>query len=384
MGNSFFEGSSNLTGRNFRTCCPPTFEGLMSGSEENSTNYSSKYDWFGYGITFINTTSDRAKNIKYKIFVSSNDLKTPEGESDVIWGQYDNNCAWGPHVINPTSIRPIISDIKYEAENENILYFNYQNEGYWQKIDSSGNVENNPDALVALSFAKPQEISIYSNWEKFIIQNQNKSVFSNNGAWRRNWGLYNTMRLIGADNTYTCQLGYSPTFWNKYYLPNEWTAARLIAKLNEDEPVPAKSSSWFIPSMDEMAFICNNLAQINSSLSLQSKEKIIGDYWTSTGAFYYSGGSGAAGDEGVYNVSTRAIKNGSQAWAFNISENEITSENPSSLYSIKTRKENRNFKLKVRAIRIEIDNSNDIPELNAEAYKVWRLEKVKWVDDLGE
>jgi hypothetical protein len=126
--------------------------------------------------------------------------------------------------------------------------------------------------------------------------------------------------------------------------------------------------------MDEMAFICEKLPSINNLL----EEEMSGKYWTSTGAFNYD----VDKTEGVYTLSDppTSPKCGSAAWSFDIQKNIGGMEQQDS-FTIKVKKETRSSLLKVRPIRIEIEDTTQIPAQGTESYKLWRLSPLKWLQD---
>jgi hypothetical protein len=362
---------TNLLGKNFKICCPTTFDDMMVGTEVLAKSYDSKFDWAGYGVTFAKNSDPIANNIKFKVFVYSKDLSYTDGQGNnvvsVKWGQSNGKQAWGPHYQLESQIY-VLRDLKATTDSTTTEYSWWDTlaEGYWLSKNSSGVTLTTEEMLMDYSFNKQADY-FYKN-SISALTDLNYSCISNNGAWRRNWGLYNTMRMIGADNEYT--INSTP----EYELDGSWTAPRLVADLNRTIGVNSNSSSWFIPSMDEMAFICEKLPSINNLL----EEEMSGKYWTSTGAFNYD----VDKTEGVYTLSDppTSPKCGSAAWSFDIQKNIGGMEQQDS-FTIKVKKETRSSLLKVRPIRIEIEDTTQIPAQGTESYKLWRLSPLKWLQD---
>jgi hypothetical protein len=354
--------SSVLYGKDYKLCCPTTMNNLISGTELNAEFYTSKFDWFGYGNVYAANSDKKANDIRFKVYVYHTDLSYTDESGNVVknvvWGQTDGNVAWGPHVEKTSNNVYVLNDL----QNLSRTYENYKDEGYWQITAANYSAE----ILRDKSFNKQPPLQFTDAIGALV--NNDDSIYSNNGAWRRNWGLYNTMRMFGADNAfYALQ---NPVNNVTYNVPDEWTAARLVDKLNRESTLSMLSSSWFIPSMEEMAFICSKFPEITDQL----EEPIRGDYWTSTGTFDESTNEGKR---------TRPIGTGpagTEAWVFSINQTEFSSNNLSS-FIVKTRKEKRNAKLKVRPIRIEMINGLDVPLVETEEYKLWKLQPLKWVSD---
>jgi alpha-tubulin suppressor-like RCC1 family protein len=357
----YYPVSSDLYGKDFKKCCPISFDNLNSGNEVSGKTYTSQIDWYGYGVKDINNSDAKASNIKFKIHVYHKDLYYEDVRGNVIktviWGQTGNNCAWGPNIEKDENGMYYINDLRYLDK----VYDYYKDEGYWQVT----NVNYSAETLLDKTFNKQPNLQFVSSVAGLITTEDSK--FSNNGGWRRNWGIYNTMRLIGADNAYYAL--NNPIPGTTYSLPNDWTAARLVDKLNSESSFNSLTSSWFIPSMDEMAFVCNNLGTITKNMV----EPMIGDYWTSTGSF------DEKTNEGKKAKLKSITQNGSKAWAFSIAEKQVFIEEDPNPYEVKVRKENRESLLKVRPIRIELENVSDIPLEGTEEYKLWKLQPIKWV-----
>jgi hypothetical protein len=359
----YYPKGSNLLGKNFKLCCPVTFDDLMKGTSTEAKPYDSKFDWAGYGVTFAANNDSVAQGIKFKVYVYNKDLSYTDSDGNdvtiVPWGQTGGNQAWGPHVQYNSSIYEIKDLQGTNAYN----YYSTLKEGYWVQVDGSGVTLTTPDVLKNNTYDKQFEYDLLNSIS--VLTDVSKACVSNNGSWRRNWGLYNTMRMFGADNAF-----YALNM-SDYTVSSEWTASRLVDKLNRQVPVNSNSSSWFIPSLDEMAFICSKLSSIYDLFD----DNLLGEYWTSTGSFDYDNDK----TEGKQYLNTNTIKSGTVAWSF-----EIIQGSQVGSFTINTKKTSRNSKLKVRPIRIEIEDTSLIPAVGTERYKLWRLQPLKWVtDNLG-
>jgi hypothetical protein len=224
------------------------------------------------------------------------------------------------------------------------LTLSYLDEGYIFESQSNKNVAS----LVLNTFPDCAQVRFTEDYRDWLF---NRSLQSINGIWARNYGLYNTARLIGS--RYFNNLGP--------YVPNNSldgnTVAEAIIKFNIDNPPTSPfESSWFIPSHDEMAliaFLAQNLTDfnINSALAINGFAPVLGEYWTSTGAFDL-----ISGNEGYLDSGTH----GSMAWKFNISENSYS------------RTEKRITQAKVRPIKV-IRCDGRYPVSAEDNYKLWRL-----------
>ena len=292
---------------------------LYNENINNSSTFKIRYDYHGYG--FDKPFSTRInKNDKFILIVGKEDIKY-ENTKDFIWSK--GQTAWGA-LYSPITLNPdeIVSTSNF-SRGEGIVATN--NSLLTQKTFSPSSVRVSGDSLQWLA-SQPTD--------------------GYNGNWRRNFGLYNTHRLITSKLTYT-ESSFS-----------DYTTYEAIVDYNiQNPPSSNRESSWFIPSHDEMAFLSYYTKQttdfnINVSLLLSGYDQLNGKYWTSTGAY---------GNE----IGSTNIGKGTVAWIHN-----IDAENPDANYSIiKHRTDN---KYKVRPIKlIRCDGSFPMP--TDETYKLWRL-----------
>jgi hypothetical protein len=309
---------------------------------EDNIEYSTKYDYSGYGFDSQNTCDS---NDKFIIVVGTEDIEY-NSSNTFVWSK--SQCMWGP-LFEPSTVE--VSEI-----NETSIKLK---EGYVYEFGS----ESSKLTSLRNTFAN---CNLVRNDTDSIDWLSNRLSMSLNGNWTRNYGLYNTERIIGSkfmEIQGIDQGGATAAFYVGLTSIDGDTIASAIIDYNiQNPPSNDYESSWFIPSHDEMAYILRSCLQIediniNSQLSILGHQRIEGKYWTSTGAFSldeYEGVFGATG----------GLTHGSMAYSFSF--DSIYSENN---YSIK---EDRTNKYKVRPIKIIRCNGNyAVP--GDQNYKLWRI-----------
>lgn len=309
FGNESFSNIDDIT----------TFTDIINfnTSEDASKNYTIKYDFTGYGFDKL-YSQRQTKSDKFIMIVAKEDIEI-DSSTQFLWSK--NQVCWG-RLLNPFSNLP--EEITSDAN------FNLQ----------EGKVQLN--SLVPFTFSLP---SIRTSGDSLQwLASQPTSGY--NGKWRRNYGLYNTHRIVTSkliypeDNTIT-----------------DTTIYKAIVQYNIHNPATSlRESSWFIPSHDELAFISYLTREtidfnLNSSLLLSGYSQLNGEYWTSTGAYSYN------------DMNTSQTK-GSMAWI-----HIINAERPENNYSIVS---NRTNKYKVRPIKL-IRCDGSYPSPGDETYKLWRI-----------
>jgi len=283
-----------------------------------SNNYTIKYDFHGYGFDkpFITRTS---KTDKFILIISKDDL-TLNSTNEFVWSK--GQIAWG-NIYNP------ITNTVEEITSTSV--FN-QGEG----IISNTNIINNTFASSSIRTSGSALQWLFS---------QSSSGYT--AKWRRNYGLYNTHRLMTSKLLYSEDTSITDS-----------TIYEAIKKYNIDNPPTSdRESSWFIPSHDELGFISYltreiNDFNINGSLLLSGYSQLDGTYWTSTGAHTTA------------NANSTSNK-GSNAWI-----HYIDAARPEDNYSITANRIQNTYK--VRPIKlIRCDGSYPLP--GDETYKLWRL-----------
>jgi hypothetical protein len=123
-----------------------------------------------------------------------------------------------------------------------------------------------------------------------------------------------------------------------------------------------------------MAFIANNINQLNGQLLASGGDVINGVYWTSTATFFVISGDDV-NSEGIKENENDLLL-GNVAWGFDFT-------NPNNPKSLKL---NRVDLKQCRAIRLErIDDEENVissPNPTSEEYKIWRMPRLKAVTDL--
>lgn len=295
--------------------------GILEYNENrsNSANYTIRYDYHGYGFDkpFASRVS---KNDKFILIVAKEDIEY-ENTKEFIWSK--GQTGWG-------NLHSPITLLKDEIVATSIF------------SRGEGIVADSSPSLGTKTFS-PSSIRVSGDSLQWLASQPTDGY---NGNWRRNYGLYNTHRLI------TSKLIYSEGSFSDY------TAYDAIVDFNiQNPPTSNIESSWFIPSHDEMAFLSyytreTNDFNINVSLLLSGYSQMNGKYWTSTGAY------------GI-EIGTLNGTKGTMAWIHN-----IDAESPDSNYSIIEHRTNNKYK--VRPIKlIRCDGSFPMP--TDETYKLWRL-----------
>jgi hypothetical protein len=344
---------------------------FMFGGETLSQYYQSEYDYSGYGITGDTCVSIDDSSDSYYIVASlypvsvdkNNELVDPTSEAyekqTFIW--YGTGSAWGP-LTNLTTYS--YGDFTYLDKTYEKYYLAY-GEGYYGLTgDTLDNIKTNTFQSC---------YSSRSNGLDPIARLFTRTPKGANGLWNRNWGLYNTIRMIAGDNADYLKLSNYPYFdSNTFESGTELTAVRALKLFDNSNYTnsygltgnPQQLTDWYIPSHDELAFVAANCVtdspygiNINSELLVNGGVPFDGWHWSSTGSF----DTGITG-EGVY--TSGKPTHGSVAWAMYFDTNGEQS-------NFLVKKETRDSELKVRPIRaIRCDGL--IPNSSTEQYKLWK------------
>ena len=373
-----------------------------------STEYKSKYDYHGYGFdskgcSEYNNLSGEQEQLTgpdaYYIIVSlhpmgitgDREIVNPNeiygATSEFFWG--NRGSAWGPLYDQRTGRYSDVSD-NYKSKIFRL------SEGYWynQNIGpmSLGTIPEN-------TFNSCKRARRLGNgvFEKL----QTKSPQTAHGLWHRNWGMYNTIRILSADNAlyknYNDPEGdyYSADFGPG--LTGSYVSSFRAVRLFDDNIISATGatgsnsnniSGWYLPSHDEMAFVASNCIGTYDGFNLNSKLfqldgiPLDGWYWTSSGGFDEIKGFTAGIGEGIINPvgatdpSGVTADPGTVSWAMKFDVNGIPE-------NFRVGKKNRTHnKYKVRPIRMvrcdgKYANGSD------EYYKLWKLPNVLRDEDKG-
>jgi hypothetical protein len=340
---------------------------FLYGGETLASYYQSEYDYVGYGFTGESCTAilshENADSYfiiasLYPVTVDQNgNMVDPTQETyhQDTFPWYGSGIAWGPMLnIN----RYTYEEFTYLNKKYDSLFLRY-GEGYYGVTgDSLDNIKSNTFQSC---------YSSRSNGIDAIARLFTRNVKTANGLWNRNWGLYNTIRMICADNADYLGLTAAPYFESgDFDSGDEITAIRAL-KMFDNSTGITQSTDWYIPSHDELAFIAANCVSdssnsyygfnLNTELLLNDGIPLYDWHWTSTGSF-----DETSTIEGIY-VSGKP-EHGSVAWAINFDQS-----GSSELFKVK--KETRDNYLKVRPIRaIRCDGA--VPNTINDEYKLWK------------
>jgi len=291
---------------------------LVGTTLAGCSGYNSNYDYSGYGFDQTNVCDSNSDS--YLLIISPHpvnidgDKNIQSGVSNQSKFRWSNgSVAWGP-LVNLTN------NTVDEFDTNNL----YLKEGYIydSSNESSSKLGLYNNTFLTCDSARFDTIS--------LTHLENRPTQSMVGLWTRNFGLYNTVRLVGSEYFYynisSSQNG--ATLTNYTPVSSNITAARALSIYNREYPSSSEgSSNWYIPSVDEMAFIASKCISttdfnINSRLLEMGYTPLYDWYWTSTGAL------NVTNNEGVLTPS--GITHGSEAWAIKfdadgVVENMVTS-----------------------------------------------------------
>ncbi len=374
-----------------------TFSGGLSGPEmivggtgSTSDNialrprsYRSRYDYHGYGFTSdfgclyhneLSAADELNKPDSYYIIAALSPIgitgdrevvsldKHYGATSEFFWS--NRGSSWGPLYDQNTAKLKDLSDGYVETAFR-------LGEGYWfdQTLESAitgGSYTN----LVHNSF--PSCRFARRDGNGYLEKLLTRSPHNVNGWWNRNWGLYNTVRAISADNAlygnYNSETGAFVASDFGPGLTADYVSAFRAVRLYDDRITSitggtggdnTQLSGWYIPSHDEMGYIaskCIRNSDFNLNAALLERDGIPFDgwYWTSTGAFdetkgTVAGNSGGNG-EGILNALQPSVgltaDPGTLAWAMKF---DVNGEDDEFFVGKKNRTHN---KYKVHPIRL--------------------------------
>lgn len=304
-----------------------TFSNLTSNDIVNSSEYTSLYDYNGYGVNPA-TLCDDAQDSYIMIMALHPASEGVTGEQKYTWSH--GGFYYGPlikstgQVVEPHTDR--LKNLK---------------EGYIINSAFSSDVNEKIIEENAVSNCSRRQYS-----DTPIERIYNRTTHNFNGRWFSDWGLHNTIRMVNAQlyyeegittdsNLYPSMYSPSNEFLSQYMIPS----TSPIRVLNENSArVLETTSSWFIPSINELSFIAHQCKfnALNDNLTSVGGTPLFGEYWSSTGTFHYAG---ITGGEGYSNgITTDNI--GTYAWSVNFDND----------YSV--RKDERLDQKKVRPIRL--------------------------------
>lgn len=349
----FNPNGSNCFGTTLFDGSITSFSNLIGITSSQCVEYKSKYDYSGYGFEQLQLCD--SDNDSYIMIVSPHPVNLDDNKQ-LVDGSFNNHLfkwsngsvAWGP-LIN------ITSNTLNEFEINNLSY----KEGY---IYSSTNELSSKLGLHQNTFLTCSGAR-YENNPITILEN--KSPQSITGNWFRNYGLYNTIRLVGSEYFYY-NIGISnngATLENYTPITSDITISRALSVYNLNKLLGTPyTSQWYVPSIDELSYLAYSCSQqsefnLNSRLVELGYTPITGWHWSSTGAFNLEKNEGILTQSGV--------THGSEAWAikFDIDGNE---EN------MIVSKKSRDEKLNLRPIKLlRCDKKHyTLNDLN---FKLWNI-----------
>lgn len=271
----------------------------------------------------------------------------------------NNGSSWGP-LYNQYGEYDDIS-LDYHKR-----FLNYK-EGFWYNY-KQGHLSL--EDVVSNTFTSKKKA--HANGEYPYEKLLTRPLQNANGMWHRNWGLYNSIRMVSADNIlhegYTGEYSYSSSDFGPG-LTSDYISAIRATRLLDDGLTsdsqgitgnPENVSGWYIPSYDELSFLAahcllddDNPHGFNLNIELMKNDGIpLGGYhWSSTGSF----------DENNINILTNVFPTlpheglftnendmvaGSVAWSMNFDLNGISNN------FITKKKKRTEETCKVRPIRL--------------------------------
>ena len=302
------------------------FSDLTSNDTVDASNYTSSYDYNGYGV-IPEKLCDNTRD-SYIMIMSIHPLSDGiTGNQNYTWSH--GGFYYGPLIKNTGQI------VEPYSSKLNLL-----KEGF--VINSTFSLDVNKKIIEENSASTCSR----QHTDTPITRIYNRTTHNFNGRWSSDWGLHNTIRMVNAQmyyeqgtttdsNLYPSLYSPSNEFYEEYMIP----ATAPIREINKNSiPVLENTSSWFIPSINELSFIAYNckFGTLNEDLISVGGTPLFGEYWSSTGSFRYDG---VTGGEGYSNGTTMGTW-GSVAWSFDF---DVT-------YTVK--KDERLNQKKIRPIRL--------------------------------
>lgn len=381
FGNPNFGGDRNSSWRDLMSGAT----GSTSDSGGTCDSYRSKYDYHGYGFTSdvscsnlytVDAHSDHSLSDAYYIIVSlspmgiSGDreivslIDAPEVNHTFFWGNHGSS--WGPIYNEDTD--------QYEDLNSSYNNNFKLSEGYWYIEGVTASTNNLPIYTFPSCKKARQQGDGYV--EKLIT----KSPQTAHGFWHRNWGMYNTIRIVGADNALSQNYGITGGFTASDFGPglsSDYVSAVRAVRLYPDYLSGtgdtgdifyggtgntggniSQVSSWYLPSQDELSFIASNCISnspynfnLNSQLLAHDEGVPFDDwYWSSTGSFDSTKGYTSGDGEGILNTSTGTADSGTLAWAIKFDVNG----NPNNFIQGKKNRTQKQYQVRpIRMVRVD-------------------------------
>lgn len=321
-GNPIFGGSSS-------------FASLVSGGETSCSEYSSGYDYNGYG-----NIHDKLCNTidSYVVLVSLHPMSYNDNYN-FTWNK--GGMAYGPLISRGGKI--------IELQTEDI---NKKKEGYIFNSGLTGSL--NEEIIISNSRSTCKN---KRNEDDTVIERSFRNTEHNfNGRWSSDWGLHNTIRMTNAELMYESGITHDSYLYSSLYSPSVEFNSDMTSSvtglryLNKYTTPNNHISSWFIPSINELSFLaeqCKN-NDLNTTILNNNGTPLNGEQWSSTGTFNYTGTTG----EGIFNGTT--ADNGTYAWSINFDNEGYTIKKDARL----TEKQIRPIRI-IRCDGTHMENSAD-------------------------
>jgi hypothetical protein len=305
------------------------FTALSGTTLDNVNEYLTAYDYSGYGFDQTTTCDDESDS--YLLLVSKHPISLDASKNVYDGNAYTNKFIWSNNSVAWGPLVNIGANVVDEFTVNNLSY----KEGY---VYSTINQESSKLSLYENSFLTCSSARFDTNSSTHL---ENRPIQSFIGNWTRNYGLYNTIRMVSGEYFYynigSSQSGatlsnYTPTTTNI-------TAARALSVYNLEKPSSESYiSSWYIPSIDELGFIasaCSSTTEFNLNARLieSGYTPLDGYHWSSTGALNTSN------NEGI--LTPAGVTHGTEAWVIkfdidgNVDNMEVSRKTRSTEYFVR-------------------------------------------------
>lgn len=388
--------------------------GLMSGGTGNTSDvlgltsgvYYSRYDYHGYGFDSVDScmelssvrNQDEISTDSYIIIASMEPIAItgdreivsvydyPGATSEFYWS--NSGSSWGPLHNTATGLYDDLND----SYKKDVLQYA---EGFWYNANAGDSSLRNIalNTFSTCTYAR-------SNGSDAINKLLTDRIQSAHGNWMRNWGLYNSSRMISADNALYSDYNDVDGYYSSSDFGTGLTAdyisairaSRLLSDgLTSDTQEGATGnienvSGWYLPSHDELAFVAANCLldedspydfNLNIGILQNGGVPIQGWHWSSTGSFDENDKAirGNTAEGVMYNTD---VNPGTVAWAIHFDDNGFKND----FKSAKKKRTQNTYK--VRPIRmIRCDGQYVTGGTEAVNDKLWKLPKVLRDEDKG-
>lgn len=301
------------------------FSSLTSNEGVSASEYISLYDYNGYGV-ISESLCDNSRDSYIMIMSIHPASEGEQGTQSYTWSH--GGFYYGPLIKNTGQIVEPFSN-KLNTLKEGFVINSTFSLAVNQQI-----IEQN-----AISNCSRRQYT-----DTPVTRIYNRTTHNFNGRWSSDWGLHNTIRMVNAQLYYeqgiTTDSDMYPSLYSpstEFFAQNMIPATTPIRNMNRDSvPVLETTSSWFIPSINELSFIAYHckFGVLNENLKAVGGTPLFGEYWSSTGTFLYTGETGEGYSNGITTGNW-----GSGAWSLSFDGK----------YSVK--KDERLNKKKIRPIR---------------------------------